>query len=243
MVCMSWWQELHTQAERPISINICHQWPWVAAGALCSQGCWANSCCETLFLFVMIWGSEWQSGLHPSAELLVQLQGVLVMKYPFALGLWLKYLLELRFYAAIACKHLIYKKWYWVYRGQWNYFQWALMDNMLMIVCFCILVVEIQNGNECLALKLCWKNQTCKCMRFPVQNWHFWYFHCMYNPLGCWGSLQALEVVFSMPGWQQKAAIELWSLGFVLNGAWLLLCRMLFLLRRSFTQGQFQKNG
>lgn len=25
------------------------------------------------------------------------------------------------------------------------------MDNMLKIVCFCILVVEIQNGNECLA--------------------------------------------------------------------------------------------
>lgn len=43
-----------------------------------------------------------------------------------------------------------------------------------------------------------------------------------------------LRCFSSMPDWQQKAAIQLWSLGFVLNGAWLLFCRMLFLLRRSW---------
>lgn len=56
------------------SIDICNWWAQVAAGVLCSQGCWANSCCTTLFLFTIISGREWESELYPSAELLVQLR-------------------------------------------------------------------------------------------------------------------------------------------------------------------------
>lgn len=46
-------EELHAQVERSVLISVTGG-HGIAAAVLCSQGCWANSCCKTLFLFTVV---------------------------------------------------------------------------------------------------------------------------------------------------------------------------------------------